>query len=61
MASLQASPLLILPLELRAKIFEELLCPNPGRVYTLYHDRQGRQASFNIDPTILRVNEQIYS
>ncbi|KAK3170647.1 hypothetical protein OEA41_002728 [Lepraria neglecta] len=61
MAFLQASPLLILPLELRTKIFEELLCPHPGRIYTLYNDRQGREASFNIDPTILRVNKQIYS
>ena len=57
----QASPLVTLPLELRTKIYEELLNPDPVRVHTLYHDRRGREASFNIDPTILRVNKQIYS
>lgn len=57
----QASPLLALPLELRTKVYEQLLRPNSDRVYTLYHDRHGREASFDIDPTILRVNKQIYS
>ena len=56
-----ASPLLSIPLELRIKIYEHLLRPDSDRVCTLYHDRQGREASFDIDPTILRVNKQIYS
>ena len=60
-SDVQASSLVTLPLELRMKIYEELLNPDPERVHTLYHDRHGRQASFNIDPTILRVNKQIYS
>ena len=50
-----------IPLELRTKIYKELLNPDPKRVYTLYHNRHGREASFNIDPTILRVNKQIYA
>ncbi|CAD6567836.1 MAG: hypothetical protein ASARMPREDX12_000815 [Alectoria sarmentosa] len=60
-ATTQASPLLALPSELRIKIFRELLGPDPARVHTLYHDRQGREASFDTDPTILRANRQIYS
>ena len=60
-SDVQASSLVTLPLELRTKIYEELLNPDPARVHTLYHDRHGREASFNIDPTILRVNKQIYS
>lgn len=60
-ATTQASPLLALPLELRTKVYEQLLRPDPDRVHTLYHDRHGREASFDIDPTILRVNKQIYS
>lgn len=55
------SSLLALPLELRIDIYKHLLSPDPIRVYTLYHDRHGREASFDIDPTILRVNKQIYS
>ena len=60
-ATTQASSLLALPLELRNKIYEGLLGPDPDRAHTLYHDRYGREASFGIDPTILRVNKQIYS
>lgn len=56
-----ASPLLALPLKLRTKIYQDLLSPDPARVHTLYHDRHGKEASFGIDPTILRVNKQIYS
>ena len=41
-------------------VYEQLIRPDPDRVHTLYHDRHGREASFNIDPTILRVNKQIY-
>jgi len=55
MAATQVSPIFALPLELRTKIYEELLCPNPTRVHTLYHDRQGREPSFNINPAILCV------
>lgn len=58
---IQASPLLALPSELRTKIYQNLLSPDPARVHTLYHDRHGKEASFDIDPTILRVNKQIYS
>ena len=57
----QTSPLLALPLELRISVYKQLLNPDPGRVHTLYHDRHGREAPFDIDPTILRVNKQIYS
>ncbi|KAF6224452.1 hypothetical protein HO133_011029 [Letharia lupina] len=60
-AATQASPLLALPFELRTKVYEQLLRPDPDRVHTLYHDRHGREASFDFDPTILRVNKQIYS
>lgn len=59
-ASTQASPLLALPIELRSKVYEQLLRPDPDHVCTLYHDRNGREAFFDIDPTILRVNKQIY-
>lgn len=60
-STIQASPLLALPLELRTKIYQGLLNPDPNSVHTLYHDRHGREAPFDIDPTILRVNRQIYS
>lgn len=54
------SPLLTLPLELRRQIYEQLLSPDPNRVHTLYHDREGREAFTGIDPKILRVNKQIH-
>ncbi len=57
----QPSPLLALPLELRIFIYNQLLNPDPDSILTLYHDRHGRQASSDIDTTILRVNKQIYS
>ena len=60
-SDVQAPSLVTLPLEVRTKIYEELLSPDSDGVHTLYHDRHGREASFNIDPTILRVNKQIYS
>lgn len=40
----EMSPLLALPPELRIQIYEELLCPNPEKVLTLYHDRRGQEA-----------------
>lgn len=52
-------PFLLLPPELRQAIYVELLCPDPHRVKTLYHDRHGRDSSFNIHPSILRVNRHI--
>lgn len=52
-------PFLLLPPELRQLIYVELLCPDPHSVKTLYHDRYGRDSSFNIHPSILRVNRQI--
>ena len=60
-ANTQASPFLALPLELRTKIYENLLSSDTARIHTLYHDRHGRTASSNIHPTILRVNKQICS
>jgi len=54
------SRLLALPQELRTRIYEELLCPEPAKVHTLWHDREGRQGSFDLHPSILRVNKQIY-
>lgn len=57
----EKSPLLALPLELRILVYEHLLSSHPNRVHALYHDRYGKQGSFDIHPTILRVNKQIYS
>ena len=59
-ASNPSSPLLALPFELRLKVLEELLCPDPHRANILYHDRRGREKYLHIDPTILRINKQIY-
>ena len=56
-ASSQASPLLALPSELRIEIYKQLLNPDPERVHTLYHDKHGREASFGLDPVILRANK----
>jgi len=56
----QPSRLLALPQELRTRIYEELLCPEPAKVHTLWHDREGRQSLLNLYPSILRVNKQIY-
>lgn len=58
--SSQISLLLSLPQELRTKIYEELLCPEHAKVYTLWHDREGRQGPFGLHPSILRANKQIY-
>ncbi len=55
----EMSPLLALPPELRIQIYEELLCPNPEKVLTLYHDRRGPGGPFNLHPVILRANKQI--
>ena len=56
------SPFLALPLEIRLQIYEQLLSPDPQRVYTLYHDRHGRALpKGSIDPNILQVNQQIHS
>lgn len=54
------SRLLALPQELRTKIYEELLCPEPARPLTLWHDRNGRRGSLNLNPSILRVNKQTH-
>lgn len=43
-------PLLALSLELRRKIYEQLLSPAPDHVYTLYHDRLGRDALSSREP-----------
>lgn len=56
-----SSPLLLLPLELRLKVYRALLAPNADKIQTLYHDRYGRQKRLNIHPTILRVNKQTHT
>lgn len=58
MSASHLSPLFVLPLELRNKIYKGLLCPDPTRIHTLYHDRQGREPSFNLHPQILSVCKQ---
>ena len=60
-ASIQASPLLALPLELRIPVYKQLLNPDPDRVHTLYDDQFDREIPFPIHTSILRVNKQIYS
>ena len=60
-ASIQASRLLALPLELRISIYKQLLNPDPDRVHTLYDDQFGTEIPLPIHATILRVNKQIYS
>lgn len=57
----QQFPFLRLPCELRSLIYRNLLCPEPDNIKILYHDRYGRSKSFNIHPSILRVNRQIYA
>ena len=57
----EESSLLALPLELRRLVYEQLLSSDPNRVHALYHDRYGKQGCFDLHPTILRVNKQIYS
>ena len=57
----QQFPFLRLPCELRSLIYRNLLCPEPDDIKILYHDRYGRRKSFNIHPSILRVNRQIYA
>ena len=54
------TPLLRLPMELRLKIYEELLCPYPAQRLRLYHDRHGRKKSMNLHPAILCANKQIH-
>ena len=56
----QRSLLLTLPLELRTKIYDEMLSPFPHYAFTIYHDRQGRKQSYAIYPSILRTNKQIH-
>jgi len=46
--------LLDLPLELKLKIYQMLLCPDRHKVYTLYHDRHGRRDDFKIGKSIAR-------
>lgn len=59
MAASSITPsLLDLPLELKLKTYQMLLCPDPLRVYTLYHDRHGRG---DAHPAILRVNWRLHS
>ena len=52
-------PFLAIPLELRTKIYNDLLTRNT--YLTLYHDRSGRDRHLNLHPAILRVNHQIYT
>lgn len=50
-----------LPLEIRLEIYQELLCPSDGQPVQLYHDRQGKCASKQINASILQTNKQIYT
>lgn len=62
MAACTSTPsLLNLPMELKLKIYQMLLCPDPLQVYTLYHSSYGRRNAFNLHPAILRVNRQLHS
>lgn len=62
MAATSITPSLLgLPLELKLKMYQMLLCPDPLKVYVLYHDRHGRGDAFNAHPAILRVNRQLHS
>ena len=61
MASNMHTPtLLTLPLELRNIIYTELLSER-SKPLVLYHYRKGRETFFNLYPSILRTNKQIYA
>lgn len=60
-ASIQALPLLALPLELRISVYKQLLNPDPDWLHTLYDDHFDREIPFPIHTSILRANKQIYS
>lgn len=59
-ATTSASPLLALPLELRTKVYEQLLVPENGSVQVIYHDRRGRSQSSDYHPAIIHANRQIH-
>ena len=52
--------LLTLPLELRNIIYSELLSSKRSKPLTLYDHRKGREALFDLYPSILRTNKQSY-
>ncbi|KAL6715282.1 hypothetical protein ACLMJK_007546 [Lecanora helva] len=49
-----------LPPELRLLIYEELLHPEPYKVHTLYHDKEGRVGPFNFHLAILQVSRRVH-
>ncbi len=53
--------LLTLPLELRNIIYSELLSSQRSEPLTLYDHSKGREALFDLYPSILRSNKQIYA
>ncbi|MCJ1475379.1 hypothetical protein MMC13_004041 [Lambiella insularis] len=55
----KSSQFLFLPRELRDQIYSLVLLPTSSE--GLSHPQQGRNSSFTIDPSILRVNRQIYT
>ena len=55
----QSFNFLSLPLELRRKVYDELLQPNPEQRSLLWHDRPGKIRRSSFYPVILRVNKQI--
>lgn len=52
---------LSLPLELRERVYQELLAPNPAKPAVLYHDRYGRGRSLSFHHAIICANKQIYA
>ena len=53
--------LLTLPLELRNIIYTELLSSERSKPLVLYNYSKGRETFFNLYPSILRTNKQIYA
>ena len=50
-----------LPLELRDIIYSELLSSKRSSPLELYNHNKGREESFDLHPSILRTNKQIYA
>ena len=60
MVAVQSAQLLSLPVELRLKIFQELLCPPSNHSLVLSHDSDGKPFPLRLHTSIIRVNRQIY-
>ena len=59
--NLQTPTLLTLPIELRNIIYSELLSSKRSQPLILYDSGKGREAVFDLHPSILRSNKQIYA